>query len=70
MIKLIAGPRAPEQCSNALWAARQAGAKHVVRMKATRSIESWTALGAIVAGGRRFYRTGILVSFLLAGCTS
>ena len=28
------GPRAPEQCSNALWAARQAGAKHVVRMSA------------------------------------
>jgi outer membrane protein len=27
-------------------------------------------VGAIVAGGRRFYRTGILVSFLLAGCTS
>ena len=28
------GPRAPEQCSNALWAARQVGAKHVVRMSA------------------------------------
>ena len=28
------GPRAPEQCSNALWASRQAGAKHVVRMSA------------------------------------
>jgi uncharacterized protein YbjT (DUF2867 family) len=28
------GPRAPEQCSNALWAARQAGARHVVRMSA------------------------------------
>jgi uncharacterized protein YbjT (DUF2867 family) len=28
------GPRAPEQCSNALWAARQGGAKHVVRMSA------------------------------------
>jgi uncharacterized protein YbjT (DUF2867 family) len=28
------GPRAPEQCSNALWAARQAGAQHVVRMSA------------------------------------
>lgn len=28
------GPRAPEQCSNALWAARQAGAKHVVRLSA------------------------------------
>ena len=28
------GPRAPEHCSNALWAARQGGAKHVVRMSA------------------------------------
>ena len=28
------GPRAPEQCSNALWAAKQGGAKHVVRMSA------------------------------------
>lgn len=28
------GPRAPEQSSNALWAAKQAGAKHVVRMSA------------------------------------
>ena len=28
------GPRAPEQCSNALWAARQGGAKHIVRMSA------------------------------------
>ena len=28
------GPRAPEQCSNALWAARQGGAKHVARMSA------------------------------------
>ncbi len=28
------GPRAPEQSSNALWAARQGGAKHVVRMSA------------------------------------
>ena len=28
------GPRAPEQCSNALLAARQAGAKHVVRLSA------------------------------------
>ena len=28
------GPRAPEQCSNALWAVRQAGAKHVVRLSA------------------------------------
>ena len=28
------GPRAPEQSSNALWAARQAGATHVVRMSA------------------------------------
>lgn len=28
------GPRAPEQCSNALWAATQGGAKHVVRMSA------------------------------------
>ena len=28
------GPRAPEQCSNALWAARQAGAKQVVRLSA------------------------------------
>jgi uncharacterized protein YbjT (DUF2867 family) len=28
------GPRAPEQCSNALWAARRAGAKHVVRLSA------------------------------------
>lgn len=28
------GPRAPEHCSNALWAARQAGAKHVVRLSA------------------------------------
>ncbi len=28
------GPRAPEQCSNALWAAKQAGAKHVVRLSA------------------------------------
>jgi uncharacterized protein YbjT (DUF2867 family) len=28
------GPRAPGQCSNALWAARQGGAKHVVRMSA------------------------------------
>ena len=27
-------PRAPEQCSNALWAARQGGAKHVVRLSA------------------------------------
>jgi uncharacterized protein YbjT (DUF2867 family) len=28
------GPRAPEQSSNGLWAARQAGARHVVRMSA------------------------------------
>jgi len=28
------GPRAPEQSSNGLWAAKQAGAKHVVRMSA------------------------------------
>ncbi len=28
------GPRAPEQSSNALWAARQGGARHVVRMSA------------------------------------
>lgn len=28
------GPRAPEQSSNALWAARNAGVKHVVRMSA------------------------------------
>ncbi len=28
------GPRAPEQCSNALWAAKQAGARHVVRLSA------------------------------------
>jgi uncharacterized protein YbjT (DUF2867 family) len=28
------GPRAPEQSSNAVWAARQAGVKHVVRMSA------------------------------------
>jgi uncharacterized protein YbjT (DUF2867 family) len=28
------GPRAVEQSSNALWAARQGGAKHVVRMSA------------------------------------
>lgn len=28
------GPRAPEQSSNALWAARQGGAKHIVRMSA------------------------------------
>ncbi len=28
------GPRAPEQCSNALWAAKQAGASHVVRLSA------------------------------------
>jgi uncharacterized protein YbjT (DUF2867 family) len=28
------GPRAPEQASNALWAARQAGARHVVRLSA------------------------------------
>jgi hypothetical protein len=28
-----------------------------------------TALGATVAGWRRFYPTGILVSLLLAGCT-
>ena len=28
------GPRAPEQCSNALWAAKQGGARHVVRMSA------------------------------------
>ncbi|MGH8555647.1 MAG: SDR family oxidoreductase [Gammaproteobacteria bacterium] len=28
------GPRAPEQCSNALWAARQGGTKHAVRMSA------------------------------------
>jgi uncharacterized protein YbjT (DUF2867 family) len=28
------GPRAPEQCSNALWAARRAGAKHIVRLSA------------------------------------
>jgi uncharacterized protein YbjT (DUF2867 family) len=28
------GPRAPEQSSNALWAARQGGAQHVVRMSA------------------------------------
>lgn len=28
------GPRAPEQCSNALWAARKAGAKRVVRLSA------------------------------------
>lgn len=29
-----AGPRAPEQCSNALWAAKNAGVKHVVRLSA------------------------------------
>jgi len=28
------GPRSPEQSSNALWAARQAGVRHVVRMSA------------------------------------
>lgn len=28
------GPRAPEQCSNALWAARQAGVRHIVRLSA------------------------------------
>ncbi len=28
------GPRAPEQSSNALWAARQADARHIVRMSA------------------------------------
>ena len=28
------GPRAPEQCSNALWAATQAGTRHVVRLSA------------------------------------
>ena len=28
------GSRAPEQCSNALWAAKQGGARHVVRMSA------------------------------------
>src|SRR3977135_894320 len=28
------GPRAPEQSSNALWAARRGGARHVVRMSA------------------------------------
>ncbi|MDB5050398.1 MAG: hypothetical protein JWO30_3469 [Fibrobacteres bacterium] len=28
------GPRAPEQASNGIWAAKQAGAKHVVRMSA------------------------------------
>jgi uncharacterized protein YbjT (DUF2867 family) len=28
------GPRAPEQCSNALWTARQGGATRVVRMSA------------------------------------
>lgn len=28
------GPRAPEQCSNGLWAARQAGVRHVVRLSA------------------------------------
>lgn len=28
------GPRAPEQCSNGLWAAKQAGSKYVVRMSA------------------------------------
>ena len=28
------GPRAPEHCSNALWAAKQGGARHVVRMSA------------------------------------
>jgi uncharacterized protein YbjT (DUF2867 family) len=28
------GPRAPEQSSNGLWAARQAGATHIVRMSA------------------------------------
>jgi uncharacterized protein YbjT (DUF2867 family) len=28
------GPRAPEQSSNGLWAAKQGGAKHVVRMSA------------------------------------
>lgn len=28
------GPRAPEQSSNGLWAARQAGVKHIVRMSA------------------------------------
>jgi uncharacterized protein YbjT (DUF2867 family) len=28
------GPRAPEQCSNALWAAKQAGTRHVVRLSA------------------------------------
>ena len=33
-------------------------------------LRGWTALGATVAGWRRFYPTGILVAFLLAGCTS
>lgn len=28
------GPRAPEQCSNALWAARRAGTTHIVRQSA------------------------------------
>ena len=28
------GPRAPEQQSNGIWAARQAGVKHIVRMSA------------------------------------
>lgn len=28
------GPRAPEQTSNAVWAARQAGVKHIVRLSA------------------------------------
>jgi outer membrane protein len=32
-------------------------------------LRGWTALGATVAGWRRFYPTGILVSLLLAGCT-
>lgn len=33
-ITVPAGPRAPEQASNALWAARQGGVKHVVRLSA------------------------------------
>jgi hypothetical protein len=33
-------------------------------------LRGWSALGATVAGWRQFYPTGILVSLLLAGCTS
>jgi uncharacterized protein YbjT (DUF2867 family) len=33
-ILTVAGPRAPEHSSNALWAARKGGARHIVRMSA------------------------------------